>query len=234
MYRTMLCMYISMERKFANDLLGQCMLSNHIMQGASSSLAEQAYFDVINHTALGLVYSLAIATTVETCSLAAKEQDMRGHLGSFGIKGALATHKMSQLSGGQAVRVGLAAVTYAEPHLLILVCLSKSLTCTDCARQALAHARKSWLTYAQTGVKFFKNRAHVRYEHLCSWCTDFNLQDEPTAHLDMQSIDALQACLQGYAGGIVLVTHDQHFCSSIAEQVWLLLISAHLGCLCCQ
>ena len=48
---------------------------------------------------------------------------MRGHLGSFGIKGALATQKMSQLSGGQAVRVGLAAVAYAEPHLLVLVSL---------------------------------------------------------------------------------------------------------------
>ena len=52
---------------------------------------------------------------------AAKEQDLRGHLGSFGLKGALATCKMSQLSGGQAVRVGLAAVAYAEPHLLVLV-----------------------------------------------------------------------------------------------------------------
>ena len=54
----------------------------------------------------------------------AKEQDLRGHLGSFGLKGALATAKMSQLSGGQAVRVGLAAVAYAEPHLLVLVGLS--------------------------------------------------------------------------------------------------------------
>ena len=52
---------------------------------------------------------------------AAKEQDLRGHLGSFGLKGALAMTKMSQLSGGQAVRVGLAAVAYAEPHLLVLV-----------------------------------------------------------------------------------------------------------------
>lgn len=52
---------------------------------------------------------------------AAKEQDLRGHLGSFGLKGALATTKMSRLSGGQAVRVGIAGVAYAEPHLLILV-----------------------------------------------------------------------------------------------------------------
>ncbi len=55
--------------------------------------------------------------------MAAKEQELRGHLGSFGIKGSLAMQKMRQLSGGQAVRVGLAAVAYAEPHLLLLVSL---------------------------------------------------------------------------------------------------------------
>lgn len=46
---------------------------------------------------------------------------MRNHLGSFGIKGALATHPMRSLSGGQAVRVGLAVVAFASPHLLVLV-----------------------------------------------------------------------------------------------------------------
>ena len=61
----------------------------------------------------------AVVRGVGVC--AAKEQDLRGHLGSFGLKGSLATTKMSQLSGGQAVRVGIAAVAYAEPHLLVLV-----------------------------------------------------------------------------------------------------------------
>ena len=45
------------------------------------------------------------------------------------------------------------------------------------------------------------------------------VQDEPTSHLDMQSIEALQTCLKGYTGGIVLVTHDQHFCNNVAEKV---------------
>ena len=48
-----------------------------------------------------------------------------------------------------------------------------------------------------------------------------NLQDEPTSHLDMKSIECLQTCLQGYSGGLVLVTHDQHFCDSVAEKVLL-------------
>ena len=50
-------------------------------------------------------------------------------------------------------------------------------------------------------------------------CIALPLQDEPTSHLDMQSIECLQACLQGYTGGLVLVTHDQHFCDSVAQQV---------------
>lgn len=53
---------------------------------------------------------------------AAKEQELRNHLGSFGIKGQLATQRMSALSGGQAVRVGLAAAALSCPQLLVLVC----------------------------------------------------------------------------------------------------------------
>ena len=48
------------------------------------------------------------------------------------------------------------------------------------------------------------------------------MQDEPTSHLDMKSIECLQTCLQGYSGGLVLVTHDQHFCNCVAEKVLVL------------
>eukprot|EP00884_Botryococcus_braunii_P007022 jgi/Botrbrau1/16320/Bobra.0066s0088.1 len=49
-----------------------------------------------------------------------KEQELRGHLGSFQIKGHLATQPLTSLSGGQAVRVGLAATTLQAPHVLVL------------------------------------------------------------------------------------------------------------------
>ena len=48
------------------------------------------------------------------------EQQMRGHLGSFGIHGNLALQRISTLSGGQKSRVVFAAITYKEPQLLIL------------------------------------------------------------------------------------------------------------------
>ncbi|MFM9785486.1 hypothetical protein, partial [Streptomyces scabiei] len=77
-----------------------------------------------------------------------KEQELRNHLGSFGIKGGLATAPMRSLSGGQAVRVGLAAVASTAPHLLVLAS-SPSLTLkkssTDHAQQivsgSLIHCR---------------------------------------------------------------------------------------------
>ena len=49
-----------------------------------------------------------------------KEQELRRHLGSFGIKGNLATQRLKQLSGGQAVRVQLAVIAFTAPQLLIL------------------------------------------------------------------------------------------------------------------
>ncbi len=44
-------------------------------------------------------------------------------------------------------------------------------------------------------------------------------QDEPTAHLDLKAIESLAACLKTYSGAVLLVSHDQHFVSSLASQV---------------
>jgi len=49
-----------------------------------------------------------------------KEQDARQHLGSFGLHGNLALHKMSTLSGGQKARVVFATITWKQPHIIIL------------------------------------------------------------------------------------------------------------------
>jgi len=49
-----------------------------------------------------------------------KEQDMRAHLGRFGVSGPLALQRMYTMSGGQKVRVALAAATFTKPHVLFL------------------------------------------------------------------------------------------------------------------
>jgi ATP-binding cassette subfamily F protein 3 len=93
-----------------------------------------------------------------------QEQDLRAHLGSFGVTGALALQPMYTLSGGQKSRVAFAKMTWSKPNLLLL--------------------------------------------------------DEPTNHLDMQSIDALAAALSSWQGGVLLVSHDQHFITAVADELW--------------
>lgn len=49
----------------------------------------------------------------------AREQELRNHLGSFGL-GGVAAQPLATLSGGQAVRVALAALFFSRPHFVIL------------------------------------------------------------------------------------------------------------------
>ena len=45
------------------------------------------------------------------------------------------------------------------------------------------------------------------------------LMDEPTTHLDIQSIDALINALKQYEGTLIFISHDVHFIKSLAENV---------------
>jgi len=44
--------------------------------------------------------------------------------------------------------------------------------------------------------------------------------DEPTNHLDIQSREILLAALQGFAGTVVLVSHDRHFLRALVNRVF--------------
>ncbi|TCP63304.1 ATP-binding cassette subfamily F protein 3 [Rhodovulum bhavnagarense] len=45
--------------------------------------------------------------------------------------------------------------------------------------------------------------------------------DEPTNHLDIESREALAQALNAYGGAVILVSHDMHLLSLVADRLWL-------------
>lgn len=48
------------------------------------------------------------------------------------------------------------------------------------------------------------------------------IMDEPTNHLDMGAIEALINALKAYAGGLLVVSHDEHFIKSVCNEIWII------------
>ncbi|MDX1628875.1 MAG: ATP-binding cassette domain-containing protein, partial [Fulvivirga sp.] len=50
--------------------------------------------------------------------------------------------------------------------------------------------------------------------------SNFLLLDEPTNHLDFQSENILIQALQQYEGTFIIVSHNRHFVSQVANKIW--------------
>jgi len=94
-------------------------------------------------------------------------KNVEEHLEDVGLDREFGTHnRIKALSGGQKVKVVLAASMWNQPHILIL--------------------------------------------------------DEPTNYLDRESLGALANAIQEYEGGIVMITHNNEFCSKLCPETWIM------------
>ena len=92
---------------------------------------------------------------------------MEKHLEDIGLDREYGTHhRMAALSGGQKVKVVLAASMWNQPHVLIL--------------------------------------------------------DEPTNYLDRESLGALSTAIEKFEGGVVMITHNNDFCSKLCPETWVM------------
>merc|ERR1719282_673694 len=94
-------------------------------------------------------------------------KNVEEHLEGCGLAREFGTHyRMSALSGGQKVKVVLAAAMWMQPHIVIL--------------------------------------------------------DEPTNYLDRESLGALAGAIEEFDGGVVMITHNNEFCSQLCPETWVM------------
>ncbi|KZP15225.1 hypothetical protein FIBSPDRAFT_833190 [Athelia psychrophila] len=47
------------------------------------------------------------------------------------------------------------------------------------------------------------------------------LLDEPTNHLDIEGLDALMLALKVWNGGVIIISHDERFITTVANELWV-------------
>lgn len=110
---------------------------------------------------------LKIAQTAGLYVRPLSTKNVEKHIEDCGLDREFGTHyRMSALSGGQKVKVVIAAAMWNQPHILIL--------------------------------------------------------DEPTNYLDRDSLGALAGAIEDFAGGVVMITHNNEFCSKLCPETWVM------------
>jgi elongation factor 3 len=120
------------------------------------------------------------------------------HLLDLGVDAEFGTHShIRGLSGGQKVKVVLAAAMWQSPHMLILDEVGRR------ARGERARGR---------GEGF-----RARFDQPPP---PFPCLLQPTNYLDRESLGALADAIKDYGGGVVMITHNREFSGALCPETW--------------
>ncbi|XP_076811780.1 ATP-binding cassette sub-family F member 3-like [Clavelina lepadiformis] len=64
-------------------------------------------------------------------------------------------------------------------------------------------------------------KSRLAFSILCVPRPNFLILDEPTNHLDMETIEALGVAINEFAGGVLLVSHDERLICKVCRELWL-------------
>jgi ATP-binding cassette, subfamily F, member 3 len=64
-------------------------------------------------------------------------------------------------------------------------------------------------------------KARLNFALISAAAPQILLLDEPTNHLDIDSREALIEAINGFAGAVILITHDRHLIELTADRLWL-------------
>lgn len=122
--------------------------------------------------------------------------------------GYFSQDQLDELHAGESV---LAHVARASP------------TATQAKQRAIAAQIGFGPEKVQTNVEKLSGGEKVRLllGLLASEKPHLLILDEPTSHLDIDSREALIMALNGYAGAVLLITHDVYLAEACADRVWL-------------
>ncbi len=64
-------------------------------------------------------------------------------------------------------------------------------------------------------------KSRLAFAILAGSAPNFLVLDEPTNHLDIETIEALGKALNDFAGGVILVSHDEKLIRMICKELWV-------------
>jgi elongation factor 3 len=132
-------------------------------------------------------------------------KNVEEHLEHCGLAREFGTHyRISALSGGQKVKVVLAAAMWMQPHIV---------------SSLLAHRV---VGYCRCGSACM----FLIFSLPCRTIPQVIL-DEPTNYLDRESLGALAGAIETFDGGVVIISHNNQFVSKLCPETWVM-DSGHL------